>query len=186
MSSVCHYPGSQQGVPVPAPTPACKNWYAIQTRSRHERIVVHQLQMRGVTTFLPLITEVHRWSDRRKIVELPLFTCYVFVRVATTNEDRVRVLRTDGVVRFVGPTCEGTVIPEEQIESVRTLVAQNVPWASHPFLKAGQRIRIRGGALDGLEGIFQSRNGEDSLIVSVDAIERSLSVRIKGYDFEVV
>jgi transcription antitermination factor NusG len=133
-----------------------------------------------------MLIEIHRWSDRRKRVELPLFSGYVFVQVPPTNEERVRVLRCHGAVRFVGPTAAGTPIPPEQIVAVRTLVEQNVPWASHPFLKAGQRIRIRGGALDGIEGLFQVRNGEDSLILSVDAIQRSLSVAIKGYDFEVL
>jgi transcription antitermination factor NusG len=65
-------------------------------------------------------------------------------------------------------------------------VDQKVPWVTHPFLQVGQRIRIRGGALDGVEGIFQSRNGEDALVVSVNAIQRSLSVSIRGYNIEVI
>jgi transcription antitermination factor NusG len=162
------------------------NWYAIQTRSRHEKFVSYQLQSRGIEHYLPIITEVHSWSDRKKKVELPLFSGYVFVHVAPINEERVRVLRADGVVRFVGPSAEGTPIPEEEIQSVRMLIDQKVPWVAHPFLKVGQRIRIRGGALDGVEGIFQSRSGEDMLVVSVDAIQRSLSISIRGYNIEVV
>jgi transcription termination/antitermination protein NusG len=161
-------------------------WYAIQTRSRHEKVVADQLQVRGIITFLPLVTEIHRWSDRRKMVEVPLFSCYVFVQLVTTNDARARVLHTEGVVRVVGRNAEGTPIPDEQIESVRRVLAQNVPWASHPFLKAGQRVRIRGGALDGVEGVFLSGSGDDTLIVSVEAIERSLAVRITGYDIEVL
>jgi hypothetical protein len=67
---------------------------------------------------------------------------------------------------------------------VKALVSRNLPWTSHPFLRLGQRIRVRGGSLDGLEGIFLRRNGEDSLIISIDALQRSLSVSIKGYDIE--
>lgn len=161
-------------------------WYAIQTRSRHEKVVADQLQVRGIITFLPLVTEIHRWSDRRKMVEVPLFSCYVFVQLVTTNDARARVLHTEGVVRVVGRNAEGTPIPDEQIESVRRVLAQNVPWVSHPFLKAGQRVRIRGGALDGVAGVFLSGSGDDTLIVSVEAIQRSLAVRITGYDIEVL
>src|SRR5215813_1682003 len=144
-------------------------WYAIQTQCRREKVVAFELQTRGVTTFLPLVKEVHRWSDRRKIVDLPLFSSYVFVRLLATNETRARVLHTDGVIRFVGQPGGGSPIPDEQIESVKMLVAKNLPFVSHPFLKAGQRVRIRGGALDGLEGVFRSQNGEDMLVVSLDA-----------------
>jgi transcription antitermination factor NusG len=120
------------------------------------------------------------------VVELPLFSSYVFLQLVTSNEARAHVLHTEGVVRFVGQYAEGTPIPGEEIESVRTLLAQNVPWVSHPFLEVGQRVRIRGGALDGVEGVFLSRNGDDTLVVSVEAIQRSLAVRITGYDIEVL
>jgi transcription antitermination factor NusG len=163
-----------------------ENWYAVHTRARHERVVAHRLRERGVTTFLPTFTEVHRWSDRRKTVELPLFSCYVFVKLIPNNEERIRVLRVESVLRFVGTRGLGTPIPDEQIDAVRTLVEEQLPCCSHPFLKIGQRVRIRGGALDGLEGILLSRNGDSTLIISVDAIQRSLAVRVEGYDVEPV
>jgi transcription antitermination factor NusG len=139
-----------------------------------------------VTTFLPTVTEVHRWSDRKKTVELPLFGCYVFVKLMPRNEERVRVLRVDSVLSFVGPRGLGTPIPDEQIEAVRILADEQLPFCSHPFLKIGQRVRIRGGALDGMEGILTSRNGDRSLVISVDALQRSMAVRVHGYDIEPV
>lgn len=160
------------------------NWYAVQTRARHEKIVADRLQEQGVTTLLPLVSEVHRWSDRRKTVELPLFSCYVFVRVAPTNEERLRVCHTHGVFQVLGTRGEPIPIPDEQIDAVRTLVGQKIPWSFHPFLKVGQRVRIRGGAMDGVEGILLARNGDRTLVVSVDVIQRSLAVRIEGYDLE--
>jgi transcription antitermination factor NusG len=162
------------------------SWYAVQTRARHEKVVADRLQEQGLTTFLPLVTEIHRWSDRRKKVELPLFSCYVFVKMVPAGEQRLQVYRVNGVFRIVGVHGEGIPIPDEQIEAVRTLVEQQVPWLSHPFLKVGQRVRIRGGALDGVEGVLSARAGERSLVVSVDAIQRSLAVRIEGYDVEPV
>ena len=162
------------------------NWYAVQTRARHEKTVAGRLQEQGVPTFLPLVSEVHRWSDRRKTVELPLFSCYVFVRMVLTGAQRLQVYRVNGVFRIVGVHGEGIPIPDEQIDAVRTLVEQQLPWSSHPFLKVGQRVRIRGGALDGVEGVLSARAGERSLVVSVDAIQRSLAVRIEGYDVEPI
>lgn len=147
---------------------------------------MNELTLRGINSFLPTLTEIRRWSDRRKRIEVPLFSGYVFVNILPSNEDRVRVLRVDGTVRFVGTTASGTAIPEHQIEAVRAVVEQRVSWAEHPFLRAGQRIRIRGGALDGVEGIFQVRDGQNRLVVSVDAIQRSLAIRLEGYDFETV
>src|ERR1700684_3131647 len=161
-----------------------ENWYAVHTRARHERAIAQRLREQGINTFLPLVTEVHRWSDRRKSVEVPLFGCYVFVKVPPTGEDRLRVLRMDGVFKFVGTRGVGTPIAEAQIDAVRTLIGQQVPWSSYPFLQIGQRVRVRGGALDGVEGILLSRNDDNTLVVSIDAIQRSLAVRIEGYDVE--
>jgi transcription antitermination factor NusG len=174
------------GQHVPAGTLENRNWYAVQTRARHEKIVEQRLLERGMTTFLPLVTEVHRWSDRKKTVQVPLFNCYMFAKLTPTNVDRLQVLRVDGVLGLVGARCEGTPIPEDQIEAVRTLVEERTPWSPHPFLKIGQRVRVRGGALDGLEGILVSRNGGRALVISVDAIQRSLAVSVEGYDVEAV
>jgi len=160
------------------------NWFAVHTRARHEKAVQERLQEQGIATFLPLVTEVRRWSDRRKSVQLPLFNCYLFARVNPNNEHRQRVCRTLGVFGIVGARGAGLPVPEEQIEAVRILLAHRLPWSNHPFLKAGQRVRIRGGSLDGLEGVFLSRNGDRTLIISVDAIQRSLAVRIEGYDVQ--
>jgi transcription antitermination factor NusG len=164
--------------------PVAPNWYAVHTRARHEKVVAQRLQEGGLTTFLPLVTEIRRWSDRKKSVEFPLFGCYVFVRLAPTSEERLRVLKIDSVLNFVGIRGQGTPIPDLQIDAVRTLIEERLPWSTHPFLKIGQRVRIRSGALNGMEGVLVSRNGDRTLVLSVDAIQRSLAVRIEGYDVE--
>jgi len=163
------------------------NWYAVQTRARNEKAISERLQEQGLTTFLPLVTEIRRWSDRKKKVELPLFSCYVFVRLVAGNHDeRMRVYRTSGVFRIVSMRGELIPIPDEQIEALSAVVTQQVPWTEHPFLKIGQRVRIRGGSLEGVEGVLLSRNGDRTLIISVDAIQRSLAVRVEGYDVEAL
>lgn len=169
---------------VSAITGCAESWYAVQTRARHERVVVQRLGEKGLSTFLPMVTEVRRWSDRWKSLELPLFSCYVFVKILNTNEDRLKVLCTDGVFDLVGVARYGTPIPDDQIDAVRTIVEERLTWQSYPFLKIGQRVRIRSGALDGVEGILVSRNGERSVVVSIDAIQRSISVRVEGYQIE--
>ena len=171
-------------IPVQVPPVEPRNWYALLTQARHEKMVAHRLRERGISAFLPLVTEVRHWRHRKRKVELPLFSCYVFAKLLPTNEDRLRALRVDGVFSLVGPRGIGTPIPDEQIDAVQKLVEGDLPWGSHPFLKIGQRVRIRSGALDGVEGILVSRSGESSLIVSIDVIQRSLSVRIEGYDVE--
>lgn len=178
-----------QTVPVLATEPEkteVESWYGLQTRPRHEKIVARRLEERGVTTFLPLVTEVHRWSDREKSVEMPLFGCYVFAKFMPNRSERLRVLRVDGVFGLVGARGEGTPIPDMEIDSVRTLMKEHPSCASHPFLKIGQRVRLRGGALDGVEGILVSRNGDRTLVISVNAIQRSLAVRVEGYQIEAL
>lgn len=175
------WPASSSGVQAIADDSAM--WYAVQTRARNEKAVAERLIQQGISTFLPLVSEVHRWSDRRKQVQLPLFNCYVFAQLALNSEQHNRVCRTLGVFGIVGPR-GGAPIPEEQIEAVRTLLTQQLPWSAHPFLKIGQRVRVRGGSMDGVEGVLLSRNGDRTLIISVDAIQRSLAVRIEGYDVE--
>jgi transcription antitermination factor NusG len=163
-----------------------ERWYAILTRAQHEKAVAHRLAERGVETFLPTVRETHRWKDRKKVVELPLFSCYLFVKLMPRNEDRQRVLRTDSVLGLVGAQGFGTPIPDSQIDSVRILVQEKLPFCTHPFLKVGQRVRIRGGALNGIEGIFVSRQGERRLVLSVDAMHRSLSIQVEGYEVEPI
>ena len=162
------------------------SWYALHTRARHERVVEHRLREQGMETFLPTVKEIHRWSDRKKAVEVPLFSCYVFVRCALNADERTKVYRVESALGFVGTRGIGVAIPDAQIESVRAVLAQTAPCRTHPFLKVGQRVRVCGGAMDGVEGVFLSENGDHSLVISVDVIQRSLAVRIDGYDVKPV
>jgi transcription antitermination factor NusG len=161
-------------------------WYAVRTRPRHEKKVTSQLQNKGIETFLPLITQTHRWSDRNKKVELPLFSCYTFLHLAACPDKRLAVLQTLGVVGFVGAHGVGLPIPDKEIEDIQTLLAHSITCALYPFLKVGQRVRIRGGCLDGVEGILAAKNGNRSLVVSIEMIQRSVAVCIEGYDVEPV
>ncbi len=132
------------------------------------------------------MSEVHRWSDRRKIVEVPLFSCYVFVNSPGWRQVHPLVVRTPGFLQWVGANGEPTAIPDAQIEAVRSPLANGFPACSYPFLKLGQRVRVRGGCLDGIEGILVKNNGDSRLVVSIDLIQQSISVALQGYDVEPV
>jgi transcription antitermination factor NusG len=166
------------------PAEAC--WYAIQTRCRFEQKAATQLQNKGIETFLPLVKQIHRWSDRRQVVQVPLFPGYGFVRLSDSPTCRLRVLQTVGVTGFVMFSGVPVPVPERQLEDVRVLLANEIACKNYPFLKVGQRVRIRGGCLDGLEGILISENRDHSLVISIEAIQRSLALRIEGFDVEPI
>jgi transcription antitermination factor NusG len=178
-----------ESAPVTPPldlAPEGSHWYVIHTRSRHEKRVAQKLEESRTFTFLPLLQQIHRWSDRRSKVEVPLFSCYVFVRIVETVENRHKVLPTPGVLSFVGNERQGTRIPDEQVENLRTAIREKVPCAVHPFLDMGKRVRIRGGSLDGIEGILVRHGGAQNLVVSVGLLRRSVSIRVEGYEIELV
>lgn len=160
-------------------------WYAVRTRPRHEKKVASELEEKGIKIYLPLLPEVRRWSDRRKIIEVPLFSCYAFVYSILDLQLRLAVYGISGALGFVGPNNQGVAIPDEQIETIRTLMASSVLLTPYPLLKVGQRVRIRGGALNGVEGILVTK-GERRLVVSVDSIHISLAINLEGYDVEPV
>lgn len=159
-------------------------WYALQVRPHFEKKTDVLLRRKGIATFLPLLREVHNWSDRRKKVEVPLFAGYDFVQLHLSPSTRKRVLETPGVIGFAGPQ-QLTPIPRAQVETLQQLLRAKVGCALRPFLRAGQRVRIRNGALAGLIGILVE-NAPKKLVVSIDCIERSVSIAIEGYDLELI
>jgi transcription antitermination factor NusG len=162
------------------------SWFAIQTCPRHEKRVANRLTQKGVKNYLPIMPKVRQWSDRRKKIEWPLFPCYTFVRIVPSPEQRVQVLQIPGVVGFVGGARQGIPIPDRQVESIQTLLINRIALDPYPFLKVGQRVRIRGGALDGIEGILVRRDGMRRLIISVDSFERSVSLCLEGLGVEAI
>jgi transcription antitermination factor NusG len=160
-------------------------WYSIQTRYRFEKKVTAQLQHKGLQTFLPLIEEFHRWSDRSQLIYVPLFSGYTFARFELSTGLRMELLHTEGVLGLIGFRGEAIPIPGKQIDDLKELLSQKVPCSLHAFLKVGQRVRIRGGCLDGLEGILQQR-GDKALVISIESIQRAVSIAIEGYELEMI
>jgi transcription antitermination factor NusG len=167
-------------------SPEDSNWYAVHTMARHEKRVATQFLEKEVLTFLPLLQQVHRWSDRQSKVEVPLFSCYAFVRIVPTVENRLKVVRTPGVIGFVGNERQGTSIPDDEIESLRTAMREKIPCLPHHFVETGRRVRIRGGCLNGIEGILERQGADQRLVVSVELLRRSVSIRVEGYEIEMI
>jgi transcription antitermination factor NusG len=115
-----------------------------------------------------------------------LFDGYTFVFLESYSREYFHIVKTPGVVGFVGIRGVGLPIPNKEIEDIQTLLANNIPCSPYPFLGTGCRVRIRGGCMDGLEGILVAKNSDQSLVVSIDIIQRSIAVRIDGYGVEPV
>jgi transcription antitermination factor NusG len=153
-------------------------WYAAYTRAQHEKQVAQQLEVSGVTHYLPLYETVHRWKDRSKRVQLPLFPGYIFVRIPLGN--RLDVLRIPSVVRLVGFNGAPVALAEEEVESLRRALVEGVHAEPHPFLRVGRRVLVTSGPLAGREGILKRRKGSARVVLSTELIQRSILVDIEA------
>jgi transcription antitermination factor NusG len=160
------------------------HWYAVYTRSRHEQFVKKQLDGKEVENFLPLYEKISQWKDRKKAVTLPLFPGYLFVRIPL--RERVKVLKTFGAVNIVGNGQGPLPIPEDQIQNVQSFVKGGLRLDPHPYLKLGNKVRICEGPLEGMEGILIRKKNQVRLVVSVDLIQRSVSVEIDSWKIQRV
>jgi transcription termination/antitermination protein NusG len=160
-------------------------WYAVQVRQQFEKKTDALLRSKGISTFLPLLRQIHQWSDRRKRVAVPLFPGYDFVHLGLSAESHRTVLQTAGVIAFVGPHLRPVSVPASQIEGLQRILRTDVDCAIRPFLHGGQHVRIRGGALDGLVGILVETTRKQ-IVISIECIQRSVCVAIEGYDLEVI
>jgi len=157
-------------------------WYALQTRSRHEKVVRDQLAGKSITHLLPLWRKRSIWKDRVKLVEVPLFSGYLFGYFAL--QDKVAVLETVGVARLVGINGSPVPIPDEQIVAVRTLMEHRLPCSPHPYLVEGMRVRIKCGLLAGTEGILIAKKQRHRLVISVDIINQAVAVEVDSAAIE--
>src|SRR6266849_2414136 len=159
-----------------------ERWYAAYTCANHEKRVAKQLEERSVEHFLPLYGSVRRWKDRRVQLDLPLFPGYVFVHLAL--RDRLRVLQTPGVARLIGFGGLPTALPDQEIEAMRQGLTHEMRIEPHPYLKLGNRVRVKIGPLQGLEGILVRKKNRTRFVISLDLIMRSVAVEIDISDLD--
>jgi len=159
-------------------------WYAVQTCANHEKRVSQQLCQRTVEAYLPVYSSMRRWKDRRIRLELPLFPGYVFVHLAL--HDRLRVLQTPSVVRLVGFGGQPAALPDQEMEALRQGLTHDLRLEPHPYLKVGNRVRVRTGPLQGLEGILVRKKNKTRFVISLDLIMRSVAAEIDVAELESV
>src|ERR1700677_1334614 len=160
------------------------DWWALYTRHQHEKTVAEMLSAKGFEVFLPLYESLRRWKDRSKMLTLPLFPCYVFVRGGLDR--RLQVVTTPGIHMIL---CRGervAMIPQAEIDAIQRAVEGSFRMEPHPFLKCGERVRVTRGSLLGVEGILIRKKNLYRLVLSVDMMAQSVAVEIDAMDVEPV
>jgi transcription termination/antitermination protein NusG len=161
-------------------------WYALWTKSRHEKTAASTLSSLGIDLYLPLQSELRQWTDRKQPVEVPLFPGYLFVHLAGFSKRKLDVLKTPGVVGFVGNATGPLPIPDREIESVRKAVLCGAKGSSDALLNEGDRVRVIRGALAGVEGTLLRFGAKFQLVITIEMIQRSVTVTVSEQDVEAV
>lgn len=155
-------------------------WFALWTRSRHEKLVRDQLQQKQVEVFLPTINKWSRWKDRKKQIEWPLFPGYCFARFDVS--DRLPILKCDGVVSIVGTEGLPSPIPPVEIDSIRQLIESELAFDPCPLIKEGMMVEVTAGPLKGVVGRLIRKGAHARLMLSVDLIGQAVSVEVDAAD----
>jgi transcriptional antiterminator NusG len=161
------------------------HWYAVYTRSRHEKQVETMLRRQALETYLPLRRTWSRRRDRRVTVEMPAMPGYLFVRCALYGEVRAQLKKTAGVIRVVENAGRACVIPEEQIESLRLILARSFDADAHPYFNVGDRVQVVRGPLVGAQGrLVRVAAGRHKLVVAVEFVNQAVAVEIDAADVD--
>jgi transcription antitermination factor NusG len=155
-------------------------WYALRTRSRHEKRVRDLLAGRGIEQLLPTVVRLSRWKDRKKEIEVPLFSGYCFARFPW--QSKVSVLTMAGVVEIVGGGHRPEPVPDVEIEAIRKLMTSALRYDPHPYLCAGMIVEVTRGPLQGVRGILLRKEKHHRLVLSVHLIQQAASVEIDDGD----
>lgn len=154
-----------------------QNWYALYTKSRHEKLVTNELAKNRIVSFLPELTIRRKWSDRTVTIQEPLFKSYVFVKADARSAQEA--LKARGAVRFVTAGSKPVPIQESVIQALQTAVSQNISIDPFPYLTQGDRVYVRSGVFKGTEGFIVRKDEKKCrLVISIDAIMSSISLEI--------
>lgn len=169
--------------------PTTKQWHALYVRSRAEKKVLMQLEEMGVHAYLPLISKMKQWSDRKKKVDEPLFKSYVFV--FSNAKEYIPILNVYGVLKFVTFEREAVVVPENQILAIKKFVeeydrGEEYKMRNTDELKEGQMVRIITGPMKGLKGRLESIENKRHLIVYIDVVGQYIPVHLPRAKVEPV
>ena len=163
-----------------------KVWHVIYTRPRAEKKVLAELTAKGITCFLPLQKMLRQWSDRKKLVVVPLLPGYCFVHINRIDYDRV--LHTKNVVSYVIFERKAAVIPENQIEQLKSMIDQTkfpIEVSFENFVSE-QEVEIIASPLAGLKGNLVSPHGKDQFIFRIDSIGMNFILDIADDDIIIL
>ena len=156
------------------------NWYALRTKPRHKKIVRDRLVAKGIDPLLPTVKRLSLWKDRKKEIEVPLFSGYCFARF--TWPERISVLSISGVVSLVGSGKDPEPIPLEEISALQNLMVSTLQYDYHPYLTEGLEVEVMRGPLRQVRGIIVRKESEHRLILNVRLIQQAVSVEIDTSD----
>lgn len=170
--------------PVCGPTDR-RDWYVIYVKSRQDFTTASELVKKGIPVFIPTFKKLSQWTDRKKLIEYPMFPGYVFVQVPAAPGAFLDVLKTRGVVSFVSLE-PGTPTPVNQAEltALRLLIESGRKIDVRPELGEGTRVRLRSGALVDACGILSKKENELMFVVNIELLGRSVAVRVSSRDIE--
>lgn len=144
------------------------------------------LAEKGIETYLPTFREVRQWKDRKKVIEQPLFSGYLFARIVDCLETRLSILRCDGVVNILGPGDAIEPVPGSEIEAVRQLLGSRTRCQAHPLVQEGAWVRVKRGSLKNMEGLLVRVKNQTRLIVSISLLSQSVSAEIDAGDVQLL
>ncbi|HEY6272591.1 MAG TPA: UpxY family transcription antiterminator [Terriglobales bacterium] len=159
-------------------------WHALYTRYQHEKLVEQLLIEKGFETFLPLYQVAHQWKDRVRQLSLPLFPSYVFIRGGLDR--RLDIVTTTGFHAIVGDGEQAGIVTQAEIDAIRQLVETRLRLEPHPFLKVGDRVRVKSGPLAGFEGILVRKKNRCRLVLSVELLQQSVATEVDAHQVERV
>jgi transcription antitermination factor NusG len=157
-------------------------WWAIHTLYHHEKLVAEMLTAKSIEVFLPLYDSLRQWRDRRMLLSLPLFPCYLFVR--GRPHFRTPIVTTPGVHVILGNGDHPTIVLEAEIQAIRRTIEGPFRVEPHPFLHCGEKVRVKRGSLEGLTGILVRKKNLCRLVLSVEMLAQSVCVEIDAEDVE--
>lgn len=154
-----------------------QKWYALYTKPRQEFKARAELNEIELVNYLPTVTTVKQWSDRKKKVTEPLFRGYIFVYV--NEKERYRALTAKSIVKTICFNGKPEPIPDWEIENLKLLMERNPDVLVTDKIEIGTTVRITEGPFEGLEGkVYKSANNAQMLSVTIELLNRSVSVEL--------
>ena len=157
-----------------------EKWIAVYTKSRHEKVVIQELENKNIEAYCPIFKERRQWSDRKRWVEFPLFRSYVFAKIELKNS--IYILQTMGVHHIIKFQGNISIIPDEIIQNIKSMIDGGFTVEQVEYFVKGDEVIVVDGPLKGMDGIVVKIKNENKLVLKIEAIQQAIAVQIHpGY-----